>query len=89
MKRKNNSSYTDPSIKNPAHGEALEAARYAEAQLYRHINLDIMANAHGGRMAYIEAQPEYAALVKARDEARDAVAVAAEPAPKAKKQATK
>ena len=72
-----------PAAKNEAHGEALEAARYAEAQLYRYINLDLMANAHGGRMAIIEASPEYAALVQARDQARDKVAAASEkPAPK-------
>ena len=80
---------SNPAVRNPAHGAALENYRLAEAQLQRYINLDFMANANPGRMAVIEASPEYAELVEARDQARDAVAATEKPAPKAKQKARK
>lgn len=58
----------NPAARNAAHGAALERYRVAQVTLYRYANHENTINGRG--TAYLETQPEYLALVAARDTAR-------------------
>jgi len=73
---------TNPSVRNPAHGLALENYRVAELRLRLHVN---RTNNSEGRNAQVRDSSEYDALVDARDETRDRVPTTEKPSPKAKK----
>ena len=62
---------SNPNVRNEAHGAALEAYRVAQVTLDRAVNHEAVSNGRG--IAYLETQPEYLALVEARDTARAAV----------------
>jgi len=57
--------------RSPEHIEGLETLRYAEAELYRFQNYHRMAN--GWSAERFATEPEFIALVEARDDAREAV----------------
>jgi len=73
---------SNPSVRNPAHGVALEQYRVAEATLFRFTNVETGINGRG--IDYLATMPEYVDLVQARDDARAAVEEA-NPAGTAKK----
>jgi len=62
---------SNPVARNTAHAEALERYRISEVTLFRYANLENTINGRG--IDYLETQPEYHALVEARDSARLAV----------------
>ena len=62
---------TNPNVRNEAHGLALEEYRKSEAALYRFANHEQMSNGRGD--SYLQTQPEYLALIAARDAAVGAV----------------
>jgi len=75
---------SNPSVRNPAHGQALEDYRVAEMRLREHVN---QTNNTEGRNARLRDPSTFDALVAARDETRDRVPATEKPAPKTKKKA--
>jgi len=62
---------SNPAVRNPAHGQALEQYRVSQVTLDRFVNHQNGVNGRG--TDYLATMPEYVDLVQARDDARAAV----------------